>query len=73
MWHITWKSSSRDLQRKSGFVKGYVFADARNEDKIKEKLAVTSRCMPLNKERSQIPAYVVENLRKKMVYWGRAY
>ena len=44
---------------KAGFVKAMWCGNQECEDLIKEKLSVTSRCMPFEQE--------------KMVYWGRAY
>ena len=43
------------------------------EDKIKEKLAVTSRCMPFEQEQIADTCVCCGKPAKKMVYWGRAY
>ncbi len=53
------------LQWQSGFVKAMWCGCRECEDRIKEKLAVTSRCMPFEQEQIAIAAYVVENLRKR--------
>lgn len=53
------------FNEKSGFVKAMWCGCRECEDRIKEKLAVTSAACLLNRNRSQIPAYVVENLRKR--------
>ncbi len=65
MWHITWKSSSRsstkspDLSRLCG-------ADVRNaKTRSRKSLLLPAAACLLNRNRSQIPAYVVENLRKR--------
>ena len=52
------------FNEKSGFVKAMWCGCRECEDQIKEKLAVTSAACLLNRNRSQIPAYVVENCEK---------
>ena len=42
-------------------------------DKIKEELAVTSRCMPFTQETLTDTCVCCGKPAKKMVYWGRAY
>ena len=42
-------------------------------DKIKEELAVTSRCMPFEQETLADTCVCCGKPAKKMVYWGRAY
>ena len=46
---------------------------AYNEDVIKEKLSVTSRCMPFEQEKIADTCVCCGAPAKKMVYWGRAY
>ena len=58
---------------KSGFVKAMWCGDQECEDKIKEKLSVTSRCMPFEQEQIADTCVCCGKPAKKMVYWGRAY
>ena len=58
---------------KSGFVKAMWCGERECEDKIKEKLAVTSRCMPFEQEHIADTCVCCGKPAKKMVYWGRAY
>ena len=45
----------------------------RNRDAIKEKLSVTSRCMPFEQEHIADTCVCCGKPATKMVYWGRAY
>lgn len=58
---------------KSGFVKAMWCGDRACEDQIKEKLSVTSRCMPFEQEHIADTCVCCGKPAKKMVYWGRAY
>ncbi len=58
---------------KSGFVKAMWCEDQACEDMIKEKLCVTSRCMPFEQEHIADTCVCCGKPAKKMVYWGRAY
>lgn len=58
---------------KSGFVKAMWCGDRTCEDVIKEKLSVTSRCMPFEQEHIADTCVCCGKPAKKMVYWGRAY
>ena len=58
---------------KSGFVKAMWCGEQDCEDKIKEELAVTSRCMPFEQENLADTCVCCGKPAKKMVYWGRAY
>ena len=58
---------------KSGFVKAMWCGDRACEDLIKEKLSVTSRCMPFEQENLASTCVCCGKPAKKMVYWGRAY
>ena len=56
--------------------KEYVFIDTaglRRKNKIKEELAVTSRCIPFEQENISDVCVCCGKPAKKMVYWGRAY
>ena len=57
----------------SGFVKAMWCGEQDCEDKIKEELAVTSRCMPFEQEKTGDVCVCCGRPAKKMVYWGRAY
>ena len=61
------------FREKSGFVKAMWCGCQECEDKIKEKLAVTSRCMPFEQENVADTCVCCGKPAKKMVYWGRAY
>ena len=58
---------------KSGFVKAMWCGDQACEDAIKEKLRVTSRCMPFEQEHIADTCVCCGKPATKMVYWGRAY
>jgi prolyl-tRNA synthetase len=58
---------------KPGFIKAMWCGDRACEDKIKEELAVTSRCMPFNQEQLSDVCVCCGRPAKKMVYWGKAY
>ncbi|MCR5210629.1 MAG: proline--tRNA ligase [Lachnospiraceae bacterium] len=58
---------------KTGFVKAMWCGDRACEDKIKEDLAVTSRCMPNEQEQISDVCVCCGKPAKKMVYWGKAY
>ena len=58
---------------KSGFVKAMWCGEQACEDKIKEELSVTSRCMPFEQEELSDVCVCCGKPTKKMVYWGRAY
>jgi prolyl-tRNA synthetase len=58
---------------KTGFVKAMWCGDRACEDAIKEKLSVTSRCMPFEQEELSENCVCCGKKAKKMVYWGKAY
>lgn len=58
---------------KSGFVKAMWCGEQACEDMIKEKLSVTSRCIPFEQEQIADTCVCCGKPAKKMVYWGRAY
>ena len=58
---------------KSGFVKAMWCGEQACEDTIKEKLSVTSRCMPFEQEQLADTCVCCGKPAKKMVYWGKAY
>lgn len=63
----------RLFDEKSGFVKAMWCGDQECEEKIKEELAVTSRCIPFEQEQIADVCVCCGKPAKKMVYWGRAY
>ena len=64
----------RDIfAKKSGFVKAMWCGDRACEDKIKEEMAVTSRCIPFEQEQISDVCVCCGKPAKKMLYWGRAY
>lgn len=58
---------------KSGFVKAMWCGCQECEDRIKEELSVTSRCMPFEQEEIAEECVCCGKPAKEMVYWGRAY
>ena len=58
---------------KAGFVKAMWCGDAACEEQIKEKLSVTSRCIPFRQEHIADTCVCCGKPAKTMVYWGKAY
>ena len=56
-----------------GFVKAMWCGCQECEDTIKEKLSVTSRCMPFEQEQLSDTCVCCGKPARKMVYWGKAY
>ncbi|MCD8083411.1 MAG: proline--tRNA ligase [Clostridiales bacterium] len=63
----------RTMDEKPGFVKAMWCGCQECEDKIKEDLSATSRCMPFAQESLSDRCVCCGKPAKKMVYWGRAY
>ena len=61
------------LTNRPGFVKAMWCGCQECEDKIKEKFAATSRCMPFEQEEILDVCVCCGKPAKKMVYWGKAY
>ncbi len=68
-----WDEFCDTINNKPGFVKAMWCGDRACEDKIKEELAATSRCMPFEQEQLSETCVCCGRPAKKMVYWGRAY
>jgi prolyl-tRNA synthetase len=68
-----WDEFCDIINNKPGFVKAMWCGDQACEDKIKEELAATSRCMPFEQENLSDKCICCGKPAKKMVYWGRAY
>ena len=63
----------RLFAERSGFVKAMWCGDVECENKIKEEMSVTSRCMPFEQEKIADTCVCCGRPAKKLVYWGRAY
>ena len=63
----------KTFNEKSGFVKSMWCGEQACEDKIKEELSVTSRCMPFEQEKISDKCVCCGREAKKLVYWGKAY
>jgi prolyl-tRNA synthetase len=61
------------INNKPGFVKAMWCGDQACEDKIKEDVQATSRCIPFEQENLSDVCVCCGKPAKKMVYWGRAY
>lgn len=61
-------------ENKPGFIRGMWCGEQTCEDKIKEELSVTSRCMPFH-DKEQIADVCVYcgKPAHKLIYWGKAY
>ena len=69
----TWEEFKKTFEEKTGFVKAMWCGDVECENKIKEELAVTSRCMPFKQETLSDKCVCCGKPATKMVYWGKAY
>ena len=67
------KNSKIIINNKPGFVKAMWCGNRECEDKIKEDVQATSRCMPFEQEHLSDVCVCCGKPAKKMVYWGRAY
>ncbi len=70
---VTMEEFEKCFTEKTGFVKAMWCGEQECEDIIKEKLAVTSRCMPFDEEKLADTCVCCGKPAKKMVYWGKAY
>ena len=68
-----WEEFEKIFNETTGFVKAMWCEDEECENKIKEKLAVTSRCIPFAQEHLGDTCVCCGKPATKMVYWGRAY
>ncbi len=69
----SWEEFCDTINNKPGFVKAMWCGDEACEEKIKDELAATSRCMPFEQEQISDKCVCCGKAAKKMVYWGRAY
>ena len=58
---------------KPGFIKAMWCEDLECEEKLKEVVGVTSRCMPFAQEEVATTCVCCGKPAKKLVYWGKAY
>ena len=70
---VTWDAFCDTINNRPGFVKAMWCGDRACEDRIKDELAATSRCMPFEQEQLSTTCVCCGKPAKKMVYWGRAY
>lgn len=68
-----WDEFCDIINNKPGFVKAMWCGCQECEDRIKDELAATSRCMPFEQEHLSDVCVCCGKPAKKMVYWGRAY
>ena len=69
----TYEEFVETINNKPGFVKAMWCGNRECEDKIKEDVQATSRCMPFEQEHLSDVCVCCGKPAKKMVYWGRAY
>lgn len=58
---------------KSGFIKSMWCEDVACEEKVKEELSITSRCMPFTDEKVSEVCPICGKEAKHLIYWGKAY
>ena len=58
---------------KPGFIKAMWCGDQACEDRLKDEVGITSRCMPFKQEQLSDVCVCCGKPAKKMVYWGKAY
>ena len=58
---------------KPGFIKAMWCGDRECEDKLKDELGITSRCIPFEQEHLSDPCVCCGKPAKHMLYWGKAY
>lgn len=58
---------------KSGFIKTMWCGETECEEKVKEDLSITSRCMPFKQEILSDTCPICGKPSKHMIYWGKAY
>ena len=66
-------SFKKTINEKPGFVKAMWCGCRECEDKVKEDVQATARCIPFEQENLSDKCMVCGKPAKKMVYWGRAY
>ncbi len=69
----TYEELQQIAEEQQGFIKAMWCEDVACEEKIKEDLSVTSRCMPFEQEQLSSTCVCCGKPATKMVYWGKAY
>jgi len=69
----TYEEFCNIINTKPGFVKAMWCGDVACEEKIKEDLTATSRCMPFDQTPISNKCVCCGKEAKKLVYWGKAY
>lgn len=67
------KEFKEKLEEKTGFVKAMWCGSQECEEKIKEEVGATSRCIPFEHENISDTCVYCGKSAEKMVYWGKAY
>ena len=70
---LTYDEFKDAAENKPGFIRAMWCGDLACELKIKDDLAVTSRCMPFEQESISDVCVCCGKPAKKLVYWGKAY
>lgn len=70
---VDYEEFKQTINEKPGFVKAMWCGCQECEDKIKEDVQATSRCIPFEQEQLSDVCVCCGKPAKKMVYWGRAY
>lgn len=68
-----YETFSKTINEKPGFVKAMWCGCRECEEKIKDDLQATSRCIPFEQKQISDTCICCGKPAKKMVYWGRAY
>ncbi|MBQ7646742.1 MAG: proline--tRNA ligase, partial [Clostridia bacterium] len=63
----------KTLAAKGGFIRAMWCGDRACEEKIKEDVDVSSRCIPFEQETISETCVCCGKKATKMVYWGKAY
>ncbi len=63
----------KTANEKSGFIKTMWCGDVKCEEKVKEDLSITSRCMPFKQEKLSDTCPICGGEAKHTIYWGKAY
>ncbi|MEA5050389.1 MAG: proline--tRNA ligase [Oscillospiraceae bacterium] len=70
---LTYDELKKTVSEKQGFYRTMWCGDEACENKLKEELEITSRCMPFEQEHLSDVCPVCGRPAKHMIYWGKAY
>ena len=70
---VTKEEFQKTADEKPGFIRAMWCGCQECEDKLKEQVGVTSRCMPFKQEKLADTCVCCGKPATKMVYWGKAY